>query len=247
MLHKAETIWNGRASLAVGPVPSAAGPTPAALWMPAGDKPVPAVVLLGHGGSNHKCGPNNTSLAEILVSRFGWAAAAIDGPVHGDRRSDGPQVGLPQREEFLDYWRQKSDDGAVLMTAGWRGLVDALQSVPRLETARIGYAGVSMGTAYGLPFVAAEPRVSAAIFGMWAADYPASGHLVTAAKAVRCPTLFLQRWDDELFSREGTLALFDAISTADKRHFILPGPHGDILEEARLAALAFFELRLGGR
>ena len=65
---------------------------PGLLWTPdttGGPRPL---VLIGHGGANHKRTPYVLSLARRLARREGFAAAAIDGPVHGDRRPDG---GIP--------------------------------------------------------------------------------------------------------------------------------------------------------
>ena len=62
---------------------------PGMLWFPAAASgPVP-LVLIGHGGSQHKRSDGPRDLAGLLVRDHGFAAAAIDGPVHGERRSDG--------------------------------------------------------------------------------------------------------------------------------------------------------------
>ncbi len=52
------------------------------------------------------------------------------------------------------------------MVADWRATLDALAALPEVDTARVAYGGVSMGTMFGLPFVAAEPRIRAAVFGL---------------------------------------------------------------------------------
>ncbi len=63
---------------------------PGVLWRPAetaGPKPL---VLMGHGGSGHKCNDRMQMLGRLFSVTYGWCAAAIDGPVHGDR---GPVSG----------------------------------------------------------------------------------------------------------------------------------------------------------
>ena len=61
---------------------------PVALWEPAAPKgPVP-LVLVGHGGNGHKKQDYVAAVARGLAKHHGIAAAAIDGPVHGDRRKD---------------------------------------------------------------------------------------------------------------------------------------------------------------
>ena len=43
--------------------------------------------------------------------------------------------------------------------------------------------------------------------------------------------LFQQKWDDELFDRDGQLALFDRIASADKRLHVYPGGHSAVQGE----------------
>jgi hypothetical protein len=68
-----------------------------------------------------------------------------------------------------------------------------------------------MGSATGVPLAAAEPRITAAVFGL-------AGHetLAEAAARVTIPLLFLLQWDDEQVPRESGLALFDAFASREK-------------------------------
>jgi hypothetical protein len=100
-----------------------------------------------------------------------------------------------------------------------------------------------MGTLHGLPLVAEEPRITAAVLGLSAIR---PGHEKTEALAakVSIPILFLFQWDDELMTREAGLALFDALGTREKTMHINPGGHiGTPLFE-RDAAEAFFRRHL---
>ena len=194
---------------------------PVALWTPekpAGKKPM---VLVGHGGSGHKKSQLVLDMLP-LVTRHGYAVAAIDGPVHGARRAVFAD-GLPVRDEFLALWQK---GGSVDPTvADWRGAIDALVTLPEVDANAIGWKGISMGTAYGLPLVAAEPRIRAAVLGMWGLSYPNSGRLGDDAPKVMCPVLFQQKWGDELFSREGQIELFDKLGSPDKRLVVYMGGH----------------------
>jgi len=194
---------------------------PVALWTPekpAGKKPL---VLVGHGGSGHKKSQLVLDMLP-LVTRHGYAVAAIDGPVHGARRAVFAD-GLPVRDEFLALWQK---GGSVDPTvADWRGAIDALVTLPEVDANAIGWKGISMGTAYGLPLVAAEPRIRAAVLGMWGLSYPNSGRLGDDAPKVMCPVLFQQKWGDELFSREGQIELFDKLGSPDKRLVVYMGGH----------------------
>ena len=82
-----------------------------------------------------------------------------------------------------------------------------------------------MGTAYGLPLLAVERRIRSALIGMWGLSYPRSEVLAEAAPRIDCPVMFQQKWDDEIFSRESQIDLFDRIGCADKRLNVYLGRH----------------------
>ncbi len=86
----------------------------------------------------------------------------------------------------------------------------------------MGYWGVSLGCGLGVPFVAAEPRVRAAVLGL-------GGALATAEAAARItvPVEFLVQWDDERVPRSQSLALFDAFASAEKTLHANPGAHAE--------------------
>ena len=55
---------------------------------------------------------------------------------------------------------------AELAMPEWRATLDALQELPEIGAdGPVGYWGTNMGTAIGLPWVASEPRITAAVFG----------------------------------------------------------------------------------
>jgi len=66
----------------------------------------------------------------------------------------------------------------------------------------VGFWGLSLGAAVGLPLLVTEDRIRAAIPGLVAGD-----HLAAAARQVRVPVSFLMHWDDELVPRPAALAL----------------------------------------
>ena len=194
---------------------------PLALWLPVSARPSP-LLLVGHGGSGHKASSFVTDLLDPLVRQRGIAVAAIDGPVHGDRRST-PASPEATRDEFRALW----DAGGSVepMVADWRAAIDTLCAFREIDATALAYYGLSMGTAYGLPLLAVEPRIRAAVFGMWGTSRANSARLVDDARRVRCPTLFSLQWDDPLFTREGQFELFDALATDDKRMAVHPGGH----------------------
>lgn len=201
---------------------------PVVLWTPAGPAARRPLLLMGHGGSQHKTHPGVVDLAARFVRIHGFAAAAIDGPIHGARRADGlagPQV----QAEFLAMW--KADHRIDAMVADWRAAIDALVALDDVDPAAIGWYGVSMGTAYGLPLVAADSRIKVALLGMWGADFANSQRLVEDAPRLRCPVLFQQKWNDQFFTREGQLELFDRLGSEEKWLKVYPGAHVPVAGE----------------
>jgi pimeloyl-ACP methyl ester carboxylesterase len=230
---------------------------PGIRWLPDGpastDSGARPTILIGHGGTQHKRVPNVLGLARRFVRHLGYGAVALDAPGHGDRVTDpdaferrrlslqarlaagpGSAPGRFTPEEASE-WVGRTTRGV----AEWRALLDDLDAAG--HAGPYGYWGVSMGTAIGLPFVAVEPRVRAAVLGLAGlGGRPGAGDFEQAARALQIPVLFLFQWDDELMTRESGLALFDAMGSADKTMHINPGGHVQIPLFERDACEAFF-------
>jgi pimeloyl-ACP methyl ester carboxylesterase len=218
------------------------------LWSPADGADGRTLVLLGHGGGQHKKAPGVLARARRYVTGYGFAAAAIDAPGHGDR----PRT--PQDERFTADIRERMAAGqpviqdivrqnaalAARAVPEWRATLDALRDEAGLG-GPVGYWGVSMGSAIGVPLAAAEPRIAAAVFGL-------AGHetLAGAAAQVTVPVEFLLQWDDELVPRESGLALFDAFGSAEKTLHANPGRHAEVPRFEVESSLRFFGRHLGG-
>jgi cephalosporin-C deacetylase-like acetyl esterase len=211
---------------------------PVAVWLPMSRQRSP-LVLVGHGGTGHKRSDLVLDVVAPLVGEHGFAVAAIDGPVHGDRRST-PAAPAAVRDEFRALW--EAGGSVEPMVADWRGVLDALCSFREIDASAIGYYGLSMGTAYGLPLLAREERIRAAVIGMWGTSRVNSERLVDDARRVHCPTMFSLQWDDELFTREGQFRIFDALATPRKHMSIHPGGHLNP-DSARLDEIVHFLAR----
>jgi dienelactone hydrolase len=188
------------------------------------------VVMLGHGASGSKSQDYIVALARGLVRHRGLSAVAIDGPVHGDRRADkGHVAGLP----FADFAQRWSSDPALIdeMVADWTTTLDAVQELPEVTPGPCGYWGLSMGTIFGLPVVAAEPRLAVAVLGLMGIAGPTKDRFAADAPVVTCPLLFLVQWHDELFPRALAFELFEALGSTDKRMHVSPGMHAEVPAE----------------
>jgi dienelactone hydrolase len=103
----------------------------------------------------------------------------------------------------------------------------------------VGLWGLSQGTRVGLPLLAAEPRIAAAVLGL--ADEPiASAPLVTA------PVLFYVQSDDDLVSADACRALFAALGSTDKTLLENPGGHLDLPRGSVAESAAWLDQRLSG-
>ncbi|HEV2369541.1 MAG TPA: hypothetical protein VGR90_06675 [Acidimicrobiales bacterium] len=231
---------------------------PGIRWLPEGASEPRPVILIGHGGTQNKRVPNVLGLARRFVRHLGYGAVALDAPGHGERVTDpeaaqrrrqalesriaaGPGGG-PRRfsPEEASEWVERTTKGV----AEWRALLDDLDA--QAGFGPYGYWGVSMGTAVGLPFVAADPRISAAVLGLAGlGNRPGAGVFEEAVRSLRVPILFVFQWDDELMTRDAGLALFDAIGSAEKTMHINPGGHVQTPLFERDAYEAFFARHLG--
>lgn len=201
---------------------------PGVLWSPADTTGGRPLVLLGHGGGQHKKASGLVARARHYVSSCGFAVAALDAPGHGDRpRTEQDErfaagireraAGKPVGSLIADY----NTSLAVRAAPEWRAVLDALQRLDHIGTGGpVGFWGVSMGSAIGIPLAAAEPRIIAAVFGLTGREA-----LVEAAARVTVPVQFLLQWDDELVPRESGLALFDAFASREKTLHANPGRH----------------------
>src|SRR6202046_5581862 len=155
------------------------GDIPGVLWTPAGATGRRPLVLVGHGGGQHKRAPGVAGRASRYVTQCGFAVAAIDAPSHGDR----PQSEEHQRVTAALRARAAAGGPVGPLIPGynatiaaqavpeWRETLDALQRLDQIGTGGpVGYAGLSMGGAVGVRLAAAEPRITAAVLGLVAGD-----------------------------------------------------------------------------
>ena len=232
--------WTGEPIVSRGVVERAfvVDGVPGILWTPEGADGTRPLVLIGHGASLHKRADYVLSLARRFVRHHGFAALSIDGPDHGDRGEIADLVTF-----FKQTWRRPGVTDETV--ADWQAAAAAVQALPEVGPGPMGYWGVSMGSIFGIPFVAAEPRIEVAVFGLCGAIGPTEERMLEDAARIACPVLYLLQWDDELFPRDTVLRLFDAVGTPDKRLHVHPRGHVGVPREAYEASEAFVASRLG--
>lgn len=230
-------------------VPGDGEDVPAVAWLPGRPAAQRPLVLLGHGGGLHKEARYIARLGDWMASEPGYAALAIDLPYHGDR-TPADEKGLSPVERGsrmgLRAWRERNSRATGQAVADWKAAITAVQDLDPAAHAPLGYLGLSMGTRFGVPLAAAEPRINAAVFGLFGHPAADTGSpFARAARQVTIPVLYLQQWDDELFPRADGLALFDLFATRDKTMHVNPGGHIQI-PRAEMDNAAQFLRRLGG-
>jgi len=227
------------------------GIVPGIMWTPAQhERPLP-LVLMGHGGSGHKRSDRHLLLGRRFAGVSQMAAAAIDGPYHGDR--------VPAQLDRRQFQEMMAAAGVDKVTDGmvddWSATLEALCQLDAINANRVAYIGFSMGTRFGLPYVAAAGgRLRCAVLGKNGMRPVSSGGAITNmaprfkqdAPKIMVPTLFHVQWDDELFARDGQFELFDLLGAQDKRLIAFSGPHGAAAPAAVDAWCAFVTQHLAG-
>lgn len=204
------------------------GSVPGVVWTPEGAAGPRPLVLVGHGGGGHKRLPYVVSLARRLVRHQSFAVVAIDAPGHGDRigaaAADADrQEGGELRRAFVNAVAAAADR----MTADWTATLAEVRALDEIGDGPLGYWGLSMGTMFGAPFVAATPEVRVAVLGLMG-TFSEMNPWATAASKISCPVLFLVQTDDELVPAEKALSLFRSIGSEDKRLHAHPGAHAAV-------------------
>jgi len=223
------------------------GEIPGVLWTPddaAGSRPL---ILMGHGGGQHKKAPGIVARARRFAAECGFAVVAVDAPAHGDRpRSEEHDRVLAEMRTRMQTGGEITPVLAELHTllAGqsvpeWRVVLDAVQELDHVGAGAVGYWGMSLGCGLGVPFIAAEPRVRAAVLGLNGAETSAE-----AAAQITVPVEFLVQWDDERVPRAASLALFDLFASAEKTLHANPGKHGEVPMFELDSSLRFFTRHL---
>jgi dienelactone hydrolase len=217
---------------------------PGILWTPENAIGTRPLVAFGHGGSQNKTAPNIVAMAQDLVLDLGFAAVAIDGPGHGERVSPEQAKALRENNDARRAAVRKIDS-----TTEWMTVLDNVQELDDVGAGPVGYWGVSMGTRLGVPFVAADKRVKAAVlglFGLFPEGTVVKEGFEKAARSIEIPLIFVFQWNDELMKREDGLKLYDAFSSKEKAMHINPGGHVDIPASERATWKPFFRHHLGG-
>ena len=228
---------------------------PGVVWSKADAPPASVLICMGHGGSQHKKVVGIRNRALQYAKKHGWATLAIDAPAHGDRISREEAAAMRREvgarvtgqsnapafsEERLRMMLRRSQQAVP----EWQAALDTCLDFDFIQAdAAVGYWGVSMGTAIGVPFVSVDPRIRCAVLGL-AGLRPGATEFEAAAKKITIPIQFVFQWADAVAPQDHGIALFDAFGSKEKTMHINPGGHLGIPAFESDAWLAFYERHL---
>ncbi len=226
---------------------------PGILWTPEGASGARPLIVMGHGGTQHKRVDTLLARARSYARNQRWASVAIDAPGHGDRTTPEAQAAaLANIQARIASGTQTVDSGTMRQMAEraasaipeWRATLDAVREVPEVGAGPVGYWGVSMGTSIGVPLLALEPHVQCAVLGLGGL-LPGMDLFAKLAASITIPLLFVFQRNDELVGVDAGLALYDAFGSKEKAMHINPGGHVQIPDHERADFERFFLRHLG--
>lgn len=192
-----------------------------AIWLPK-EKSSDTLMLFGHGASGTRYQEPIAHMAGRF-QRAGVPSLSIDGPIHGLRK-----VGDGARGAFSEEFARETTIEDML--ADWNEAIDLARGLDEVETSKLAYMGLSMGSIYGIPLVATRPDMTVATLGLFGVNpaFPHSDRYFSWAQKIDIPLLFLMQLEDELFPRETCIEAFDSFASKDKRMHCNPGLHPEI-------------------
>jgi hypothetical protein len=205
---------------------------------------------VAHGGGQHKLAPAVVARAHRYVEDGELAVVAADAPGHGDRAGETPfepvmeeiRAGMAAGEAPGPLFAKLHALMAGHTTPEWSRVLDHVLQDERVgEGVPVGFWGLSMGCALGIPFLVADRRVRAAVLGLAGATTAGA-----VAEQADIPVEFVLQWDDELVPRADGLALYDSFSSDTKSLHVNPGGHAAVPEFESESAVSFFRRHLAG-
>jgi fermentation-respiration switch protein FrsA (DUF1100 family) len=218
------------------------------LLPPAGKGPFPLVVLQ-HGARGSKEAPYMLPVGGPWA-RAGAAVLSIDFPLHGERASAkmgallrgalGLEVdaGESGRRVLAEFFQQAVID--------LRRALDAAQDLPMLDTGRVAYAGLSLGSMVGATFCALDSRPCAVALALGGGGFDDSGldPIAQVGRISPRPLLFVNARNDETVPRARAEALH-AAAGEPKQVLWFDAGHGDLPGQALKAIWTFLRRHLG--
>lgn len=195
-------------------------PIPCSIWS-ASDNPR-GVVLVGHGLGVDRYDITVRRPVDLLTMDHDAVVVVPEIPLHGvrDAFADDP-LGIVDR--WQEFW---VSGGADVMAKEFLRVTERCREL--YGALPIAYFGVSLGTQYGVAFLAQSSDVQAAVLGLFGSHpAPKTPVMNRFAPRVRCPVYFIQKLDDEIHSAASTTHLFASLGCEHKVLDSTRGRHTD--------------------
>jgi len=205
---------------------------PCSIW--AATESPRGVVLIGHGLGVDRFHGTVVRPLEILVKEYRAAVVVPEIPLHGVRAE------LPfDTPEIVDRWQRFwVSGGAELICRELQRLTSFCGAY--FDDLPVAYYGVSLGTQYGIPFLALARNIKSAVLGLFGSRPPPKTPVMNRfAPAVRCPIYFIQKLDDEIHPAETSTHLFYILGPSEKVLDTTRGRHGEVSEKTMRSACEF--------
>jgi len=224
---------------------------PAFLFLPKNVQP-PYQVVVFYPSSRVFTIPNSSTLGDLqFVDYVIKSGRAVMYPIYQGTyerldeamRREGTILPTPSRNREMLVQRYKDLGRSI----------DYLETRSDIDKTKIGYLGVSMGTAFGVILTTLEVRLKAVVFldGGFFLEKPLPGmDQVDFAPRLKKPVLMVNGRYDYFFPVEHSqLTLFRMIGTSDndKRHVLFDTPHNDEVRRSELTkeVLSWLDRYLG--
>lgn len=182
---------------------------------PEGEGPFPVVLLL-HGLTGNKSQwleddfTHGGELSAALLQQ-GYAVLALDAQYHGDRAVYNDHIDAGEMV-FKRGWGVRYANMLTQSVVDYRRAIDYLATRDEIDSSRIGLVGYSMGGHMAFILGAVEERIQATV----ACVVPHSAGMPMAAAAFARdmgadPLLLLMAKNDQFYSVDEAMALFDAV------------------------------------
>jgi dienelactone hydrolase/predicted Ser/Thr protein kinase len=204
----------------------------------------PYQAVFYYGGANFLSARTPEEVSTRLMEYIVKSGRAVVLPAYAGTLERGPTTVAPDSARARDLMILQFKDVARS--------IDYLETRQDIDTSKLGYCGVSLGSIEGVIVLGAEPRFKAAVLvsvGSGRGQF-AETDTWNYAPRVMIPVLMLNGQDDSLFPVESTQnPFFKALGSPekDKRHIIYPGGHADFIDRLEVIkeALGWLDRYLG--
>ena len=174
---------------------------PCTLYEP--ENPI-GLVLFGHGLSVDRFDQTVVEPVKLLVEKFNFAVLVPELPLHGERANS-----VRDWDDFIVVWQNYwAGEGRKQILREW----NQIYAFAKETDLPILFFGLSLGTQYGIMFLAQQTEIKAAVLGLFGSEPPPRSIVMNhCAPLVRTPVYFIQKIDDEIHPEGNALHLFKSL------------------------------------